>query len=119
MDYYTLEGINKSTCNLVIPYYATDNYKAANYWNQFLNVTESNFDDTAVPVTVKRCFSVATSEGHVKISGFDPGEPIRIYDLNGKLLYNITVNGTSHNFTTEGHGVWLMKARDTLLKIIY
>ena len=119
VDYYTLEGINKSTCNLVIPYYATDNYKAANYWNQFLNVTESNFDDTAVPVTVKRCFNVATSEGHVKISGFDPGEPIRIYDLNGKLLYNITVNGTSHNFTTEGHGVWLMKARDTLLKIIY
>ena len=119
VDYYTLEGINKSTCNLVIPYYATDNYKAANYWNEFLNIIESNFDDTAVPVTVKRCFSVATSEGHVKISGFDPGEPIRIYDLNGKLLYNITVNGTSHNFTTEGHGVWLMKARDTLLKIIY
>ena len=119
VDYYTLEGINKSTCNLVIPYYATANYMAANYWNQFSNITESNFDDTAVPVTVKRNFNVTTSESNVKITGFDPGESVRIYDLNGKLRYNITVNGTSHNFTTEGHGVWLMKARDTLLKIIY
>ena len=119
VDYYTFEGINKSTCNLIIPYYATSNYKAANYWNQFLNVTESNFDDTAVPSTMKRNFSVTTYGGQVKISGFDPGEPIRIYDLNGKLLYNITVNGTSHSFSTTGHGVWLMKARDTLLKIIY
>ena len=119
MDYYTLEGINKSTCNLVIPYYATANYMAANYWNQFSNITESNCDDTAVPVTVKRNFNVTTSESNVKITGFDPGESVRIYDLNGKLQYNITVNGTSHNFTTEGHGVWLMKARDTLLKIIY
>ena len=119
VDYYTLEGINKSTCNLVIPYYATANYMAANYWNQFSNITESNFDDTAVPVTVKRNFNVTTSESNVKITGFDPGESVRIYDLNGKLRYNITVNGTSHNFTTGGHGVWLMKARDTLLKIIY
>ena len=68
---------------------------------------------------MKRNFSVTTYGGQVKISGFDPGEPIRIYDLNGKLLYNITVNGTSHSFSTTGHGVWLMKARDTLLKIIY
>ena len=119
VDYYTLEGINKSTCNLVIPYYATANYMAANYWNQFSNITESNFDDTAVPVTVKRNFNVTTSESNVKITGFDPGESVRIYDLNGKLQYNITVNGTSHNFSTEGHGVWLMKARDSLLKIIY
>ena len=119
VDYYTLEGINKLTCNLIIPLNSSSNYQAANYWNQFLNVTESNFDETAVPRTTERNFKITVSDGLITVSGFQPGETARLYDLNGKLLETITVNSWSYSFHAKGHGVVFMKARDALLKIIY
>lgn len=119
VDYYTLEGINKSTCSLIIPVNSTINYLAANYWNQFLNVTESNFDETAVKKTSVTNYKITVSGGQITVSGFQPGETARLYDLSGKLLENITVSSSSYNFQAKGHGVVLMKTKDALLKISY
>ena len=119
VDYYTFNQINKSTCNLIVPISATANYTNANYWNEFDLISESNFDDTAIPANIERNFIITVIKNQITVNGIYPGEKITVYSVSGKKIMEGTAHSNSYSFPIEGHSVVFVKAGNNLLKAIY
>jgi len=119
VDYYTFNQINKTTCNLVIPVGATAAYMNANYWNEFDLMTESNFDDTAIPESNQTNYKVSVDNQKITVTGFYTGENISVYDVSGKIILKTTTSSELFSFPVQGHSVVFIKAGKALLKAIY
>jgi hypothetical protein len=50
-SYYYDSNVNKTTCELVVPFWAETAYKLANIWSQFQNVSTWNAEIDYLPVT--------------------------------------------------------------------
>ena len=90
----TFEGVDKSSCTLVVPKGSLEAYQQAAYWNEFQDIIESKEDPDGLSVVLPEA-----SDGSVGI-----------FTLNGVRV------GTERDLSKLPKGVYVVKGRKVVKK---
>lgn len=116
VDYYFLDGINKSTCNLVVPSTSTASYVNAPYWEAFTQVSEKIFTNLIEPR--KSVFSTYQNEGGWMAAGLTQGSVLEIVRLDGQLIYRNKVTAEHMKLPLPFDGIFLIRTGTETQKVI-
>jgi hypothetical protein len=117
VNYYALDLINKLTCRLIVPTGAKATYQNAPYWSEFTTLNEYNFE-TQIPVIKLGKYSIYSRGKEIVIKGTSPDDMIEVYTLNGILATRQKADGDITYITTRVNGVYLIRIKNTLAKVI-
>ena len=112
----TFANVNKTTCALVVPVGASTAYKAADYWKDFLNVSEKNFNTFINDISIES-IRIYSTKSSIVIEGTKNAEKINIFTLEGKFLKQIKSQGTKIIIDMPESGVYLVKVGKRIEKI--
>jgi len=104
-------NVNKITCILYVPKGSLSAYKAADFWNDFVNIVE--FDASAVntPNDTKLKLIYNPAAGSLQLNGLDSPVLVSVYDLNGHLCLSRTVRaGETLPVQSLPRGIYVVKA---------
>lgn len=118
IDYFALDSINKTSCVLTVPTGSSAKYKEAPYWNEFSQISETNFNTDILPkhASVYKCLK--TSYG-IRIEGLNQSDQIRIYSLHGLSLITTIANESCKDILLPVKGIFIVKINDFTEKIIF
>lgn len=116
VDYYTLDQINKSTCNLIVPIGARNNYLNAPYWGEFVQITESDFYDS-LDMSVNNNIRIYRVNQNIIIEGLNQGNRIEIYTIQGKLLKLTKATQNSFLFKVPANGIYIVRVAGSVFKL--
>ena len=109
-------GFNKSNCTLYVPIGASSAYRNADYWKDFLLISEKNFPTETMNIHHNH-FYAYSSNSSIIIEGINKGETVSIYSLNGKLLINMKSQGEKLTIPMTLSGIYLIKTTTECLKV--
>ncbi|MGM9817252.1 MAG: leucine-rich repeat protein, partial [Lepagella sp.] len=115
--YDTFEGVDKSSCRVIVPIGSLNAYSTAEYWSEFFNISEgeSAVDDIACD----KAFYCSMENGDIVVGGLTTGLAVVVYDTNGIKCFSgkIGSNGTLR-YSPAQAGIYLVKAGNNTSKVI-
>lgn len=117
VDYYTFDLVNKSTCKLIVPTGSTSSYSAANYWNEFSQLTEQVFYD-ALPLNKTDKIQLLKTGNTLIIKGAVGKEKFELYNLIGRLIISGNFDNNQIGIPALKRGIYILKLGSFRLKII-
>ncbi len=117
VDYYTLDQINKTTCKLVVPVGAAKDYLNTNYWNEFSQISESDFVDTAIK-SVNSSHLLYGKNRIIIIEGLNKGELIEIFTSQGTHLKKMVATDFSFRFQVPVSGIYFVRISGNSYKLM-
>ena len=117
IDYYTLDLVNKTTCQLTVPAGAKNAYLNTNYWNEFTLISESDFTDTAVK-SVSNNLLLYGKNQIIVIEGLNSGEVIEIFTSQGILLKKAIPTNYFFRLKVPVSGVYIVRISGNSYKLI-
>ena len=105
---YIFEGVDYSSCVLVVPDESISAYKNKSPWNQFLNISEveSVINDNEVSVKVEN--------GNIVVIGIADDVNMEVYNIGGSRIYS----GIVKSVQVPTAGLYLVKVLDKSYKIM-
>lgn len=105
---YVFEGVDYSSCVLVVPDESISAYKNKSPWNQFLNISEveSVINDNEVSVKVEN--------GNIVVTGPADDVNMEVYNISGSRIYS----GIVKSVQVPTAGLYLVKVLDKSYKIM-
>ena len=105
---YIFEGVDYSSCVLVVPDESISAYKNKSPWNQFLNISEveSVINDNEVSVKVEN--------GNIVVTGIADDVNMEVYNIGGSRIYS----GIVKSVQVPTAGLYLVKVLDKSYKIM-
>ena len=105
---YIFEGVDYSSCVLVVPDESISAYKNKSPWNQFLNISEveSVINDNEVSVKVEN--------GNIVVTGIADDVNMEVYNISGSRIYS----GIVKSVQVPTAGLYLVKVLDKSYKIM-
>ena len=102
------EGVDYSSCVLVVPDESISAYKNKSPWNQFLNISEveSVINDNEVSVKVEN--------GNIVVTGIADDVNMEVYNIGGSRIYS----GIVKSVQVPTAGLYLVKVLDKSYKIM-
>jgi hypothetical protein len=107
IEYYTFDQVDKNNCVLYVPIGSIANYQNATYWSDFTNITEKNFDDTAINDLTPKV-RITTSKDRIIINGLQMREKIAIYTINGLLIKQFLATQSTEISQVASSGVYIV-----------
>jgi len=117
VDYYAFDLINKTTCQLIVPTGAKTSYQNAPYWSDFTSLSEYNFE-TYLPVISKSNFQIYTQNNVIVINGTLNEDVIEVYTIRGSLIARIKAIGKSTSIAVSAKGIYLVRIKETVTKVL-
>ena len=117
LDYYTLDLVNKTSCNLKVPIGAKTSYQNAPYWNEFSIISEADFELT-VPAVLNSPYVIYNSNNEIKISGTNSDNVIEVFDIQGHLIEQKNANFGITTIYMPTKGIYIVKINNYSLKVI-
>ena len=105
---YIFEGVDYSSCVLVVPDESISAYKNKSPWNQFLNISEVEnvINDNEV--------SVKVDNGNIVVTGTADDLNMEVYNISGSRIYS----GIVKSVQVPTAGLYLVKVLDKSYKIM-
>lgn len=105
---YIFDGVDYSSCVLVVPDESISAYKNKSPWNQFLNISEveSVINDNEVSVKVEN--------GNIVVTGIADDVNMEVYNISGSRIYS----GIVKSVQVPAAGLYLVKVLDKSYKIM-
>ena len=105
---YIFEGVDYSSCVLVVPDESISAYKNKSPWNQFLNISEveSVINDDEVSVKIEN--------GNIVVNGTTDDVNMEVYNISGSRIYS----GIVKSVQVPTAGLYLVKVLDKSYKIM-
>ena len=102
------EGVDYSSCVLVVPDESISAYKNKSPWNQFLNISEVEnvINDNEV--------SVKVDNGNIVVTGIADDVNMEVYNISGSRIYS----GIVKSVQVPTAGLYLVKVLDKSYKIM-
>jgi hypothetical protein len=116
IDYYFLEGVDKSTCKLVVPTSATATYAKTPYWEAFSRVSEKVF--TEMPSLKISAFKTYQQDNGWVADGLTPGSLLEIVRLDGRLVFRNKVTGERMRLPLPEDGIYLIHTGNQTEKVV-
>lgn len=116
IDYYFLDSIDKAVCKLTVPINSSVLYKNAPYWESFSNIYESDFS-TFLPEANKSDNKIRMINKTLYMDGLKKGNSLRIFNINGMLIYKRIIEVSDFSITLPDKGIFLIDTGDEKVKI--
>lgn len=116
IDYYFLDGVNKSTCKLVVPTSATVSYAKAPYWEAFTQVSEKTFTSLAFPR--KSVLRTYRQQNGWVAEGLTPGSVLEIVRMDGRLVFRNAVTAERMQLPLPTPGIYLIHTGNETQKVV-
>jgi hypothetical protein len=116
IDYYFLEGVDKTTCKLVVPISATTTYARVPYWEAFTKVSEKVFTD--IPSLPANRFRTYRQGQEWMADGLKPGNMLEIVRLDGRLVFRNKVTGERMVLPLPEDGIYLIHTGNRTEKVV-
>jgi hypothetical protein len=117
IDYYFLDSIDKSNCKLTVPVNSSGLYKNAPYWENFSNIYESDFSSTLSDIN-KSDLIVRSINKTLHLNGLIKGNNLRIFNINGKLIFKRIIEDSNFSITLPEKGIVLIDTGGEKVKIM-
>lgn len=107
-DRSAFDGVDKSSCKLIVPDGCLDRYRSAEVWKEFLNMSGVYgvaVDDGAVKVTA--------AGGVITVSGAAADALVDVYSLDGSLVYS----GRERSVGVPRAGVYVVRVAGKSQKV--
>ena len=104
-------NVDKDKCTLNITLGSEMIYKSAEEWKEFKNI-EGKY--AGVESVANGEISVLASDGCIKVNGAKDGQTVRIYNVNGQLLYS----GSDTSVDTAAKGLYIVRVGDRIFKVV-
>lgn len=118
VDYYFLEGIDKTTCKLIVPTNVATLYKKAPYWKDFVNVLETEIGTSLKP-TQAQALKTMVRQDELSVTGLLPGKTLEVITLDGRSICRKIHLGETFSIRLPGKGVYVVRSGNQSAKIIY
>lgn len=116
IDYYFLDGIDKTNCKLVVPTSASTIYAKAPYWEAFSNVSEKVFTDFQHQRTSN--FRAYKQDNEWVVDGLKPGNLLEIIRMDGRLVFRNKATGERMRLPLPEDGVYLIHTENQSEKYV-
>jgi len=118
VDYYFLEGIDKTSCKLTVPTNVATLYQKAPYWKEFANILEADIG-TNIRLTRKQTIKTFIRQNELTVTGLLPGKNLEVIMLDGRCLCRKTQSGETLLIQLPGKGIYIIKTGNQSTKIVY
>jgi hypothetical protein len=116
IDYYTFDGVDQSTCSLVVPTGSATIYQSAKFWKDFTNLSESDFANNIANIDYSK-LKISCNNKHVTVSEITIGEKLSLYDIQGKKIFEITPKQNTIMFNLTHNGIYILKTKSASYKL--
>lgn len=116
LDYYALDQIDKTNCTLNIPIATAGRYTEAPYWRDFTNIKETLFNSGKMDIENSKV-EYSFNGGFLTLFNTKPGDDIRIYSLQGNLLYQSVADSETHFAYFVHKGIFVLKMNNSAVLI--
>lgn len=116
VDYYTLNLINKSICQLIVPTGSKTTYQNAPYWAEFLSISES--DSFSKVFVNKGNQYVYSQKSGIIADGLNYGEQIEIYSIDGRKIISEKAKQQKSFWKLPEHSIYLVRISNKVYKVI-
>lgn len=117
VDYYTFEFVDKATCTLTVPTGAQTCYKNAPYWEEFINISETQFN-TAESKIANQNYQLKKLHSKLIIDNLQNGAMIRVYNLQGICVFSQQVRDSHIELSLNKNELFVVKINQFTEKII-
>ena len=114
--YNTFEQVNKTTCQLIVPFGSKKAYQTALYWREFLNITEQDLPDS-LEIEGGECCEIYGANGQIVIESSVSNTKVEIFAVTGVPIKTIYTNGGKSNVSLP-QGVYIVRVGGFFQKII-
>ena len=98
---------------LHVPASLIESYKADAEWSKFVNIA----DVTGVAGNKASSIKVYANGMNIEIQGLEPMSNVVIYNINGQMIQEATVNATEVSFNMPAQGIYVVKCQNELFKV--
>jgi len=116
IDYYFLEGVDKTTCKLVVPTSATATYAKAPYWEAFTKVSEKVFTGQFLQKSIS--FRTYKLNNEWVAEGLTPGTVLEIVRMDGRLVFRNKVTEERMKLPLPEDGIYLIHTDKQTEKVL-
>ncbi len=118
VDYYTLDLVSKTNCNLAVPTGSLILYRSAPYWGEFANITEVNFN-TSTHITFGQSYQCFKTRDGLTIKNLKQDDYVEIYTLQGLSLTKQRAFTEVMNLHLPVKGIFIVKIGEFTEKIMF
>lgn len=110
------DNISKTRCNLQVPIGCRSYYWVAPVWSEFNKIMESDF--SRIEDVYLDNLHIGIIDGKISVSGCHEDMTVRIYQINGTLLYQGQPSSGEIQFEPLYHGVYIIMIGNKTFKVI-
>ncbi|MFA6582023.1 MAG: leucine-rich repeat domain-containing protein, partial [Paludibacter sp.] len=118
IDYYTFYMVNKSTCQLTVPYGSLLKYQSSAYWNEFVKIAEGSFIDTSTQSPNPNAIKIYSKGMNLIIEGLSAGERVEVYAISGIKIKSVVSTGSIITIALQKASIYLVKTTREVRKFV-
>ena len=111
------ESISKTRCELQVPMGCRSSYWVTPVWSEFNKIVETDF--SGIDSVYYDDMHIEIINGKIAISGCPIDVIVRIYQINGILLYQSEVSANGVEFEPSSRGVYLVVIGNKTYKVTF
>lgn len=116
LGYSVFTGINKNSCILYVPSGSRSYYQSNYQWKDFTNIIEMT--TTNINKSELHNINISTDKCSIIIDGLAKDENATIYNINGTQFKTIKSDGDKIVIPIEQNGIFLIKTKNYMWKVI-
>jgi len=118
VDYYALDLISKTSCNLTVPTGSHTLYSNAPYWGEFTNITEINFN-TSNHIFSSHPYRCYKTRDGLYIKNLNPDDWVEIYTFHGLTVTKQKASSAEMHLPLPVRGIFIVKIGEFTEKVIF
>lgn len=110
------DNISKTRCELQVPIGCRSYYWVAPVWSEFNKIVETDF--SGIEDVYYDNLQVGIINGRISVSGCPDNITVRIYQINGTLIYQEQANKGEIEFEPASHGMYIVMIGNKAFKLM-
>lgn len=110
------DNISKTRCELQVPVGCRSYYWVAPVWSEFNKIIETDF--SGIEDVYSDDLQVGIINGRISVSGCPDNMTVRIYQINGTLIYQEQANNGEIEFEPASHGMYIVMIGNKAFKLM-
>ena len=109
------ESVSKTRCELQVPIGCHSSYWVAPIWSEFNEITEVDF--SGINNIAYDDLKVKVENGKIIIHGGSSNHSVRIYNINGSLMYSQEISNSEITYEPSNQGVYIVVVGNQIYKL--
>jgi hypothetical protein len=113
---YSFYDVERSDVTLHVPTGTKSLYEKANVWKDFGKIVE--YSPAGCEPVENQTLKAYTSNGILHITGIQPGDPVRVFNISGQLVYNSISKAEKEQIPLNIPGIYIVAIENRSIKVV-